>query len=64
MRLTPIKLQRLQANRLQVEVAREAAISRCRLSEIENGHLKATPDELARIAVALGLDVESLTEVE
>lgn len=46
MRLTTIKLQRLQHGLLQIELALRAGIARCRLSEIENGHLVARPEKL------------------
>ena len=57
MRLTKIKLRRLERDLLQVDVARRAGIGRSRLSEIECGHAAPRPDELVRIARALGVDV-------
>jgi transcriptional regulator with XRE-family HTH domain len=62
MRLTTIKLTRLQRGLLQVELAQRAQISRCRLSEVENGHITARPEELQRLAAALGVSVDVLRE--
>ncbi len=56
MRLTRIKLRRLEAGLLQVELSQRAHIARARLSELECGHVPARPDELTRIAAALGID--------
>lgn len=53
MRLTPIKLKRLQKQMLQIELARRTGIPRARLSEIENGHVDARADEVERLATAL-----------
>ena len=55
MRLTQIKLRRLERGLLQIELAQRAHINRGRLSEIENGHLQPRPDELERIAQVLEL---------
>ncbi len=55
MRLTKTKLARLQANVLQIDLARRADINRARLSEIENGHCRPRPEELRRIANVLGI---------
>lgn len=60
MTLTPIKLHRLRAGRRQIEVALATGIARCRLSEIECGYLQPRPDELQRLAAALGVAAEML----
>ncbi len=62
MRLTQIKLRRLEAGLLQIDLAQRAGIARCRLSELENGHIQPSPDDLARIAAALGVAIESLCQ--
>lgn len=63
MRLTGIKLRRLEAGLLQVELAQRVHIARCRLSEIENGHVHPRPDELERIAAALGVSTNDLHQM-
>ncbi len=60
MRLTAIKLRRLEQGLLQLELAQRADISRCRLSELENGHIEARPDEIERLAKALNVSVQML----
>ena len=60
MRLTKMKLRRLERGFLQVELAHRANIARCRLSELENGHIEPRPDEIERLASALNVSVESL----
>lgn len=60
MQFTRFKELRLKHNVLQVELAQRADIDRCRLSLIENGHLVPRPDELERIARALGVSIELL----
>lgn len=60
MRLTPFKLHRLRAGLLQIELANRTKIARCRLSEIECGHIKPRPDEVERIALALGVAITAL----
>jgi transcriptional regulator with XRE-family HTH domain len=62
MRLTTIKLRRLEKGILQVQLAASANMPRARLSEIENGHLAPKGDELTRIALALAIPVEKLLE--
>lgn len=62
MRLTKIKLKRLETGRQQIVVAQAAGISRSRLSEIENGHVAARGDELARLARSLGCPVDEFVE--
>jgi transcriptional regulator with XRE-family HTH domain len=62
MRLTTIKLRRLEKGILQVDLAAIANVPRARLSEIENGHLAPKGEELARIAIALAVPVERLLE--
>lgn len=59
--LTKIKLTRLKAGKLQIEVAQSARIARSRLSEIENGHVTPKPDESARLAAALGCPISALS---
>jgi len=60
MKLTTIKLRRLERGQLQIETARRARISRSRLSEIENAHVMPRDDELQRLARTLGVAPESL----
>jgi transcriptional regulator with XRE-family HTH domain len=60
MRFTTIKLRRLERDLLQLEVAREAAIERTRLSLIENGHVVPSAGELQRLAAALDVDPAEL----
>src|SRR5262249_35462711 len=62
MKLTTLKLRRLEKGILQVELATRANVPRARLSEIENGHLAPKGDELGRIATALAVPVERLLE--
>jgi transcriptional regulator with XRE-family HTH domain len=62
MRLTKIKLARLSRNQRQFEVAARAGLNQSRLSWIENGHDSPRPDELERIARALGVDLADLRE--
>lgn len=62
MRLTRIKLRRLEAGLLQVELSQRAQIARARLSEIECGHVQPRPDELDRIAGVLGVKPSDLRE--
>lgn len=61
MRLTKIKLKRLESGRQQIEVAQAARISRSRLSEIENGHVVPRADELVRLAATLGCETRALS---
>ncbi len=56
--LSRTKLARLQSGRPQWEVARETGIAPSRLSAIENERVVARPDELARIATALGVSMD------
>jgi len=60
MRLTSLRLRRFERGLLQMEVAKRADMSCCRLSEIENGRAEPQPDELQRIAAALGLSPQHL----
>lgn len=60
-RLTQLKLRRLEAGIVQIELAHLAGISRCKLSEIENGYLAPSAAELERLASAIGVTVEALT---
>ena len=62
MKLTRLKLIRLQQGRLQIDVAAHAAIPRPRLSELENGHVRPKPEELARLALALRVPAHSLLD--
>jgi transcriptional regulator with XRE-family HTH domain len=57
-----MKLQRLERGLLQVEVANRARIPRARLSELENGHVLPTGEELERLASALGVAPGVLSE--
>jgi len=60
MRLTSLKLRRFERGLLQLEVARRAEIAWGRLSEIENGRVDPQPDEVQRIATALGISAQHL----
>ncbi len=60
--LTRLKLLRLQAGLLQLQVAQRSKIARARLSEIECGYVDPRPDELRRIAQVLGVPIEQLRE--
>ena len=64
MRLTPVKLCRFERGVMQMVLAKRAAIACDRLSEIENGHAQAHPDELQRIAAVLGVSLDALCGVE
>ena len=64
MRLTAIKLRRLERGLLQIELAQHAQIARCRLSEIENGHVSPRRDEIRRLATALGVPIETLISMD
>ena len=59
-RLTPIKLERLRAGILQVELSQRAGIRVARLSQLENAHYQPTASELERIANVLGVPVAAL----
>lgn len=58
--ITPLKRLRFELGVRQIEIAHRAPISLSRLSLIENGHVTARADELARIAKVLGVTVEVL----
>jgi len=60
MRFTVFKRLRLERGILQVELAQRCHIDRARLSLIENQHIAATADEVARIARALDVSVAAL----
>lgn len=62
MKLTNLKLRRFERGLLQMEVAKRAAMSCGRLSAIENGSAAPQPDELQRIAAALGVPAQRLLE--
>lgn len=62
MRLTRFKLKRLESNTLQIVLAQKVGIDRARLSNIENGYVQPTPDEVRRIAKALCIASRDLTE--
>lgn len=49
MRLTRLKERRLRIGMLQIELAQRARIARSRLSELENGYIQGTREELARL---------------
>lgn len=63
MRWTHLKQLRLSRSLLQIEVAQRTGINPARLSYIENEHVTPRPDELERIALALGCPVETLQPV-
>lgn len=58
--MTRLKLTRLARNVPQHWLSREADIPQSRLSRLENGRTRPEPDELTRLAVALGVRPESL----
>jgi transcriptional regulator with XRE-family HTH domain len=60
MKLTSLKLHRLQRHLMQPEVAKRAAIGWQRLAEIEGGLAEPLPDELSRLAAALDVAPEDL----
>jgi transcriptional regulator with XRE-family HTH domain len=60
MKLTSVKLYRFQRHLLQMQVAKSAEIPWSRLAEIENGDAEPLPDELERIALALGVSTQEL----
>ncbi|HUI28264.1 MAG TPA: helix-turn-helix transcriptional regulator [Candidatus Kryptonia bacterium] len=60
MRLTSVKLRRFERGLRQLEVAKRAEIAWGRLSEIENGSADPQPEELHRIAAALGISAQHL----
>ena len=60
MKLTTVKLCRFERHLLQMQVAKFANIPCSRLAEIENGTAEARPDELERIASALGVSAQEL----
>ncbi len=62
MRLTNYKLRRLERNTLQVVLAQATGIDRSRLSQIENGYVEPTADEVRRLARALNLRPEELRQ--
>ncbi len=61
--LTTILRIRLEAGLAQWQVAQQAGIRAPRLSEIERERVLPTPDELTRLALALGVEVQALEEV-
>jgi len=60
MRLTSVKLRRFERGLRQLEVARRAEMTWGRLSEIENGAADPQPEEVHRIAAALGISTQHL----
>lgn len=60
--LSPIKRIRLEQGRLQFQVAAAAGIHAARLSVIETGRAQPKPEEVARIAIALGVAVDALQQ--
>lgn len=60
-RFSRLKLCRLAAGLLQLELAKRARIPCLRLAEIENGLAVPHPDELDRISTALGIPIHLLT---
>lgn len=60
--LSPIKRVRLEQGRPQFQVAAEVGIHPARLSLIETGRASAKPDELTRLAHALGVAVDVLQQ--
>ena len=60
MKLTSAKLRRLERHLLQMQVAKRAEMPCSRLAEIENGTAEPQPDELQRIATALGVPAQAL----
>ena len=62
MRLTQLKLRRLEAGKLQFDTAAAAKIGVTRYSQLENGWRSARPEEYERIALALQVPVDALKE--
>ncbi len=60
MQRNAIRLQRVLAGLKQIQLAQAARISCPRLSQIECGYVPPRPDELARLAKVLGVDVNVL----
>jgi transcriptional regulator with XRE-family HTH domain len=63
-KLTPLKLRRLERALLQIEVAQRAGIARSRLSELENGHVRPRLGELERLGRTLGIAADALSDSE
>jgi transcriptional regulator with XRE-family HTH domain len=64
MRLTQLKLERLKAGLLQIELAGRTRIPVARLSQYENAHRVPTDVELARLAAVLGVPTTALAGLE
>jgi transcriptional regulator with XRE-family HTH domain len=60
MKLTTLKLRRMQLSLLQFDVAKLADVDPYRLSRLENGHLTPKPAELTRLAKVLRCEPEGL----
>ena len=60
MKPTPLRLARLNADLIQLVLARRVQMSPSRYSLIERGFISPSPDERRRLAAALGTTVEGL----
>ncbi|MGD9765192.1 MAG: helix-turn-helix transcriptional regulator [Candidatus Binatia bacterium] len=61
MRSTALRQLRFQRGLLQLVVAKRAEIAYSRLSAIENGTVEPHPEELCRLAAALGVSLERVS---
>jgi transcriptional regulator with XRE-family HTH domain len=59
-----IRTVRLARRLTQLELGRATGITNIRLSQIEIGYVRPRPEELARIAGALGLDRDDVKLIE
>lgn len=64
MKLTKIKLLRMQRGIFQWEVAKKIGIPESQLSKIENGRVAPSQDLVKKIAAALEVLPECLQEVQ
>jgi transcriptional regulator with XRE-family HTH domain len=61
MKMTRLKQLRMERGVLQISLAQSIPMPQARLSLIENAHVEPTAAELQRIALALGVPIETLT---
>ena len=50
-----LKVNRIMKRRLARHIAASADLSASRLSDIENGYIQPTPEQVSRICAALGI---------
>jgi transcriptional regulator with XRE-family HTH domain len=55
-----IKLYRIHQGLTQIDLARKSGIAASKLSLIECGHINPSPEEIQRIATALGISKKQL----